>query len=203
MDARAWFDSAADGLLDVLPGLGGRLDDPGLGDWSVRSLLGHTCRAFITVETYLADAEPHASTPPLPSPEAYFHAAAGSLGDPAEVRRRGEDAGRALGDDPLSAAARIAARVRPIVAAVDDARIIATPVGAMRLADYLPTRAFELTVHGLDLAAATDQTPPSGLLHVIPEALALSARIAEAGQALSLLRAATGRGALPAGFSVL
>lgn len=203
MDARAWFESAADGFLDALPGLGGRLDDHGLGDWSVRSLLGHTCRAFITIETYLADAEPHASTPLLPSPEAYFHAAAGSLGDPAEVRRRGEDAGRALGDDPLSTAARIAARVRPIVATADDARILATPVGAMRLADYLPTQAFELTVHGLDLAAATDQTPPSGLLHGIPHALDLSARIAGPKQALELLRAATGRSTLPAGFNVL
>ena len=29
-------------------------DRPGLGEWSVRALVGHTSRALLTVETYLA-----------------------------------------------------------------------------------------------------------------------------------------------------
>ncbi len=28
------------------------LDDPGMGVWSVRELIGHTCRALLTVEHY-------------------------------------------------------------------------------------------------------------------------------------------------------
>ena len=40
----------------------------------------------------------------------------------------------------------------------------ATPVGAMTLATYLPTRVFELTVPTLDLAHALGLEPPSGLV---------------------------------------
>ena len=30
------------------------MDEPGLGEWDVRSLVGHTSRALLTVETYLS-----------------------------------------------------------------------------------------------------------------------------------------------------
>lgn len=73
----------------------------------------------------------------------------------------------------------------------------------MRLLDYLPTRIFELTIHTLDLAtaAALAVTPPEAAARVtstLVVELALSG-----GKIAPLLRATTGRGPLPAGFSVL
>ena len=73
----------------------------------------------------------------------------------------------------------------------------------MRLADYLPTRTFELTVHTSDLCAALDLSldVPTSAGEV---SLALLADLAvTTGRTGPLLRAATGRGALPPDFSVL
>lgn len=75
--------------------------------------------------------------------------------------------------------------------------------GGMRLADYLPTRTFELVVHTLDLASALglDVAPPRDAAAL---ALHLVADLAATGDhAGALLLAATGRTPLPDGFSVL
>ena len=73
----------------------------------------------------------------------------------------------------------------------------------MRLIDYLPSRVFELTIHTLDLGAAISVRID------LPEAasvttLGMLAELAQnTGKAAPLLSAATGRRALPVGFSVL
>ena len=73
----------------------------------------------------------------------------------------------------------------------------------IRLHTYLPTRTFELAVHGLDIARAT------GLSFDVPddvldEAMVLAARIGVAtGDGETLLLALTGRAVLPASFSVV
>ena len=72
------------------------------------------------------------------------------------MAERGREAGAALGADPAAAVAGIAARVLPVVGACDGTEVITTIAGGMRLADYLPTRTFELVVHTADLAAALD-----------------------------------------------
>jgi len=80
---------------------------------------------------------------------------------------------------------------------------VATPVGGMRLADYLPTRIFELTVHTCDLATALGEqfeVPQAAGVESLSLVGELAAR---AGRAGPLLRAATGRGGLPNGFTVL
>ncbi len=79
-----------------------------------------------------------------------------------------------------------------LVAAADDP-VITTAAGGMRLTDYLPTRTFELVVHGLDIAAAvsTPWSPPDDAL---AEAVALAGRIAVLrGDGTRLLRLVTGR----------
>jgi uncharacterized protein (TIGR03083 family) len=202
LEPRDWFAVAADGFREVLAGIEpDQLGDPGLGDWDVRALLGHTSRAFLTVETYLS-AEPK-DEPVLAGPADYFRAAAAGLADPAQVDQRGRDAGQALGADALAAAAEIADRVTTLVDASSDDAPVSTPVGRMRLVDYLPARAFELTVHGIDLARATGQAVPRPLTEAAPEAIRLAAQIAEADQRLEILLALTGRGRLPEGYSVL
>jgi hypothetical protein len=109
----------------------------------------------------------------------------------------------ALGSDPTAAVQDIAARVLAQVQTASDEALVSTPVGGMRLIDYLPSRIFELAVHTLDIAAALPVTVTlpepvaAAALHLLAD-LAL-----QPDKAAALLLAATGRRALPAGFSVL
>ena len=191
-DAAEWF-VATTALVD------GRWAESGLGEWDVRSLVGHTSRALLTVETYLARP---AEVVEVGSTAEYYRATRAAAAGP-DVAARGRAAGEALGTDPAAAVAEIAARVVPLVGGCDGTELVTTIAGGMRLADYLPTRSFELVVHTADLAAALGQAsePPP-----VPAAQAfdLVAQLAVTeGRATALLRAATGREGLPPGFSVL
>jgi uncharacterized protein (TIGR03083 family) len=179
--------------------------EPGLGVWTVRGLVGHASRALLTVESYLAKPVEKID---LARPVDYYLQVKvqtqSGLNDPAAIALRGREAGDALGTDPAGAVRDIAARVLPLVARTGDAVIVGTPVGGMRLIDYLPSRVFELAVHTLDLASAL------GLAVTLPPATAtltlrLMAELAaeQPGLATPLLLAATGRGPLPAGYTVL
>ena len=89
------------------------------------------------------------------------------------------------------------------VAAVDDPLITVIGGLGLRLSTYLPTRVFELAVHGLDVARAAglDVTLPDD---VLAEATVLAARISvRLGSAAPVLLAVTGRSDLPPGFSVV
>lgn len=196
------------GKVDALPD--SAWDAPGLGDWDMRALVGHTSRALLTVEQYLAAA---AETEEVGSAEGYYEAVARMPGaDPAAVRRRGIDAGAALGDDPASAFRAAAERVTALVRTYDDITcsdithgdvLIGTIAGGIRLSSYLPTRTFELVVHGLDLssAAGLPADPPDVALR---RSLGLASSLAvRAGDGPALLVTLTGRASLPGGYSVL
>jgi uncharacterized protein (TIGR03083 family) len=171
---------------------------PGLGEWDLRSLVGHTSRSLITVETYLgmpADRED------VPSPEAYYSVIAQV--NPADVAERGREAGRALGDDPAAAVEAAVERVLPLVDRDDDP-LITTIAGGMRLGRYLPTRTFELVVHGTDIAAAAGLEPPGYTEQLLTQVAALAAGAAVlSGRGIELIRALTGRAALDPTFSVV
>jgi uncharacterized protein (TIGR03083 family) len=171
---------------------------PGLGEWDLRALVGHTSRSLITVETYLGQP---AVTEQLTSPAAYL-AAIGTV-DPASVADRGRAAGEALGDDPTGFVRVLVDRVLPLVTGDHDP-LITTVGGGMRLRQYLPTRTFELVVHGLDIARAAGLPGPdysAGLLTAVLELAAAAAVLG--GRGPELLLAVTGRTALPPGFSVV
>lgn len=191
-DAAEWFVATA-ALVD------GRWTEPGLGEWDVRSLVGHTSRALLTVETYLASP---AEVVQVGSTADYYRATRAAAAGP-DVADRGRAAGEALGTDPAAAVAQIAARVVPLAAGCEGTEVVTTIAGGMRLADYLPTRSFELVVHTADLAAAlglVSEPPPVPAM----QAFDLVAQLAvTGGRATALLRAATGREGLPPGFSVL
>lgn len=215
MEPREWFVAASTAFRGVLPLIGDAdLNRPGLGDWDIRALLGHTCRAFLTVENYLAAATEATPTVDLHTPEDYFRATRARLADPTAVMLRGREAGQALGEHPQQTAAEIADRVTRLVTDTPADALVATPVGGMTLRAYLPTRAFELTVHGLDLVRALDlpDDPAGGSAEAsageafadcLGPAVDLCTRIATPADRLALLRALTGRGQLPPGFSVL
>lgn len=173
---------------------------PGLGDWNIRELVGHTSRALLTVEQYLAT---DALQESVWSAEDYYEQVAalpGASGD--AVLQRGIAAGWAMGESPKAEFAVIAERVPALLASETD-RLISTIAGGMMLSHYLPTRTFELVVHGLDIARAAglDVEPPRlCLARVLELSMNLLLRT---GSGVPVLMALTGRGTLPQGFSVL
>jgi uncharacterized protein (TIGR03083 family) len=198
-DSRRAFADAAEWFVATAALVADRWDGPGLGEWDIRALVGHTSRSLLTVETYLARP---ADTVEIDSAVGYFRATSAAAAGPA-VAQRGCDAGTALGADPAAAVAEIAARVVPLVEAHDGTELLTTIAGGMRLADYLPTRTFELAVHTADLASALGM-PLEVPATAAAQALRLITELAVAREhAGTLLLAATGRGGLPARFSVL
>ena len=198
-ESRRAYADAAEWFVGTTALVGDRWTQPGLGEWDVRALVGHTSRAFLTVETYL---DRPAETVEVASTAAYFRATSAAAAGSA-VAVRGRDAGTALGADPAAAVAEIAARVLRLLDTRDGTELVSTIVGGMRLRDYLPTRTFELAVHTSDLAAALGEplvvprTAATQALAVVTE-LALAYDLAG-----GLLLAATGRPVPPTGFSVL
>src|SRR5689334_15134161 len=149
-DSRTAFADAAGWFVRTAALVGDRWDRPGLGEWDVRALVGHTSRSLLTVETYL---DRPAAAVDVATATDYFRATSAAAAGPA-VAARGREAGIALGEDPSAAVAQIAARVLALVATTDGSELLTTIAGGMRLVDYLPTRTFELAVHTADLATA-------------------------------------------------
>lgn len=176
------------------------LDGPGLGEWSLRELIGHTSHAISTVIDYLEAPEPAAST--VYSASEYLEAVLRRQGDDEAITLRGRAAAQQLGDDLPDAVARLtAAAIAALESAGPERRIAigaapaagAGPGIAMPLGEYLRTRVFELTVHGVDIADAAgfEWSPPTA--HLI-DALHLAAVNASARhRGVEALRLLTGR----------
>ncbi len=195
LDAGAWF---AELVEELRPHHWTR---PGLGTWDVRALVGHTHRALLTLADYLDDP----GGEPVCTRTGQYYALAAAAAEPGAVAARGVAAGRELGRHPGATVRASLERAREALARVlaDEDPVICTVVGGTRLSAYLPTRTFELAVHGLDVAAACglDRLPPDAVLadagHTAVEIAA------ERGHLPEVLLALTGRQALPPGFSVL
>lgn len=204
LDVRTAFAEATSWFLATTRTIGpDQWDRPGLGEWTVRDLVGHTSRAHRTVPVYLADPQPlvHADA------VSYFRAALGGPGMAARdatIAERGRDEAGRLGDDPVATVTAVADEVLALVERTPGDAPCATAAGGMTLDGYLATRVVELTVHTLDLAAALgrdDDQPPSSAAWVTGAVLAgLAVAGRRAGPAL---RALTGRCALPGHFTVL
>ncbi|BBY81945.1 hypothetical protein MPUL_31030 [Mycolicibacterium pulveris] len=177
-------------------------DTLGLGDWDVRALVGHASRSLSTVSSYLKTTAK--SEDVTTAAEYYVRVSASALGiDPAAVAERGRQAGRALGDDPAGAVDALMTQALRDLQTVDDPLIEVIGGLGIRLYTYLPTRVFELAVHGLDIARAVDiplVLPPE----VLTEAAELATQVAVAtGHGEAVLLALTGRAGLPPSFSVV
>jgi hypothetical protein len=194
-------------LIDVLPS--DSWEEPALGVWNLRDLVGHAAAAGLS--TVLTALDQQADSEGITSAEGYY-AFARSV-DPAIYQAAVEAAtaqartdGEALGDHPAHAVHALVAQVRTKLdtAGADDILVQIHPlIGGMRLAAWLPTRTFELAVHSLDIAAAAG-IPADLPVTVLADAAALAARIAAAtGDGRTVLRALTGRGVLTEGFSVV
>ena len=197
LNVRETFAEAARTFTDLVGRLQqDRWDGPGLGEWDLRSLVGHTSRSLLTVETYLGQP---ADTEDVPTAAAYYVAIADI--DHAAVADRGREAGQALGDNPAEFVDALRQRV---LAQVDTAGnpLIQTAAGGMRLESYLSTRTFELVVHSLDIAAAVPEIePPEFSDQLLSEVARVAATAAVLrGRGVELLRALTGRGDPQPGF---
>jgi hypothetical protein len=191
----ATYLAAARGFVDLVALLRHRdLSGPGLGEWELRSLVGHASRSIVTVHEYL---DRPAAAVEVETAADYVVwagrvAASGAL-DPADIVARGVAAGAALGDDPLSSVQRLVDAVTEQLGAVSGDPVITTIAGGMRLSDYLPTRVFELVVHGLDIVRATGvgwAPHPDAL--AVAVGVAVEAAVAR-GDGATLLLALTGR----------
>ncbi len=202
MDVVTTYAHAARAFTDLVGRIpAGRLDGPGLGDWDLRALTGHTSRSLTTVITYL---DTPAASVDIDGPVQYYRMVAevASAEGTAAVLERGRVAGAGLGEDPARAVARLAEDALDKLAGRDDEVIAVLGGAGMRISGYLPTRVFELTVHGFDIAAAAG-VPFTPAPDAVRESTLLAAEIAVAlAHGPAVLLALTGRVALPDGFSV-
>ncbi len=199
---RTSFLAAATAFVDQVSRIpADTLDGPGLGDWDLRALVGHTSRSLVTVETYL---DRPATEAVVVSAAQYYLAIADALGaGGTEIVERGRQAGLALGDDPAAFLHDLTARVAGKLAAYDAGYLLTTIAGGMRLDEYLRTRTFELVVHGYDISAACG-TEASIDPRALVDAATLAAEVAVArGQGEDLLLSLSGRRPLPEGFSIV
>ncbi|MHC5797926.1 maleylpyruvate isomerase family mycothiol-dependent enzyme [Lacisediminihabitans sp. FW035] len=202
MTNTALFLSSATAYVHLLGGIRDeQWSSPALGSWSVRSLAGHTARAILTVENYLAQEEPGDVT--IATAEAYYSTVYLSFTDDAAVAARGVEAGEWLGDDPVAQVSAALARATAAIESQPANRIVSIGGMGIRLSEYLRTRVFELVVHTIDLSMAT------GLPHTLPQAgvedaVTLAAAVAaRRGSGEDVLLALTGRAPLAAGYSVV
>ena len=175
---------------------------PGLGDWDLRSLVGHASRSLITVSTYLRSPTQRED---VPTPQDYYVQIADYAANAGAeaITERGRQAGRDLGDDPVGTIDGLVERVLGELATAGDPLIEVIGGLGIRLHTYLPTRTFELAVHSLDIARATGLSLDLPR-DVLDEATELAAGIAVAtGRGADLLLSLTGRTELPPGFSVV
>ena len=199
----ATFESAARSFADLARRIpDDAWDGPGLGDWDLRSLVGHTSRSLITVSTYL---QTSAEREDVATPQEYYARIADYMSNAGAeaITERGRQAGRDLGADPVHTIDELIERVLGELETAADPLIEVIGGLSIRLHTYLPTRTFELTVHGMDIARATGLSSTLSE-DVLAEATALAAQIAVAtGRGETLLMSLTGRSVLPPSFSVV
>ncbi|GAB3618673.1 maleylpyruvate isomerase N-terminal domain-containing protein [Okibacterium endophyticum] len=172
-----------------------------LGVWDVRSLVGHTARALITVIDYL-ELDP-AERADMPTAGDYYGQIYLVYTNPEAIAKRGVEAGEALRDDPVGGIERLRSRALQLIDAQDASRLVSLGGMGIPLDEYLRTRVFELVVHTLDIARATGQHPQFGP-DLIEETAALAAGIAaRTGRGEQVILALTGREDLPQGFTVV
>ena len=175
-------------------------DGRGLGVWDLRALVGHTSRALTTVLSYL---DQPSTTEHVDSPQRYYALAARHSTDSHAVAERGRSAGEQLGALPALAVQNLVKQVTTQIQQADPDALISSIGGGMRVYTYLPTRTFELVVHGLDIAATTG-LDASFSPAVVGHAAELATRVAvELGEGTAVLTALTGRQPLPESFSVI
>ena len=196
------FETAAHSFLDLVAEVRvSQWSEPALGVWDVRSLVGHTSRAISTVETYLLTGPAPEAT--VADAEDYYAKIFDEYTDNDAIAARGVEAGKALNENSGAEFEATLGRALALIEKSGPDFIVAVgPIG-IRLDEYLRSRVFELVVHSMDIAKATNQE------HGIPAAVVanvadLAARVAvRKGDGEAILFALTGRRPLRQRYSIL
>ncbi|HSS10208.1 MAG TPA: maleylpyruvate isomerase N-terminal domain-containing protein [Acidimicrobiales bacterium] len=152
-------------------------------EWRVLDLIGHGNRAHVLPVEYYEQPVPVAGSDYVL---------------PENIAERGRQAVRELEDDPVAAVRAASDRALAMVAAAPEDATVGTPFGERKLDTYLRSRTAELVLHGVDLG--TDVTVPSEAL--VECGGFLVDRAVRTGHGLDVVRALSGRGTLPPGFTV-
>jgi uncharacterized protein (TIGR03083 family) len=196
------FEAAAHSFLDLVAEVKvSQWNEPALGVWDVRSLVGHTSRAISTVETYLlADPAPEVTAP---NAEDYYATVFSEYTDNDAIAARGVEAGKHLTEDSGAEFEATLNRALELIKESGPDRIVAIGSIGIPLDEYLRTRVFELVVHGMDIAKAAnlDHGIPA---NVVANVADLAARVAvRKGDGEAILFALTGRRPLRPRYSIL
>ncbi|NNN22605.1 MAG: hypothetical protein HKL80_11470 [Acidimicrobiales bacterium] len=195
MDVKENFYLAADLFLTTVSKVPeDKWDLPGLGSWSIRSLVGHGLRAMTTILEYQGKDSNTLSSNQIHDTASYFVSA--NINDPEianAIENRGVQAGLELGTNPLE---KVSDAVLLVKEFVKDAPLdlpIVTRMGDMTLETYLPTRTFELSVHSIDIATALgeDLVLAESLYFEVVNIVASIAKIK--GEKMDLVKFLTGR----------
>jgi uncharacterized protein (TIGR03083 family) len=196
------FETAAHSFLDLVAQVQpSKWGEPALGVWDVRSLVGHTARAILTVEQYLtADAAAEVTTPDA---ESYYAEVFTSYTDNDAIAARGVEAGKALNENSGFEYEEALNRALALIQSLGTDHVVAIGPLGIPLSEYLRTRVFELVVHSMDIANAVNLEhgiPPE----VVANVADLAARVAvRKGDGEAVLFALTGRKPLPQRYSIL
>jgi uncharacterized protein (TIGR03083 family) len=179
-------------------------DMPGLGEWSVRDLVGHTARSMLTLPQFAKrKAGERSPVADIPTPAAYYQRAFLGDGTNERIAERGRQTAETLGPNLPAAVAQVSTEVAALLDTLTDDFVFKTLAGNIMLVDYLPTRTLELVVHTLDLLAPigiAGSPPHDAMLSALRLLADLAADTPHAGH-LALL--ATGRDSWSGPFSVL
>ena len=203
MRARQAFSEAATYVLELVDSITEQeWSQPALGEWTVAELVVHASRAASTVVAYAqVDAELT-----VDSAADYYVGVLRRENIHSAVAARAREQAAEI-DVPLARfVAAEFATARQVLARTPASQVLGTFGGGIRLIDYLPTRVVELVVHGIDLADALGrQVPvPTVAMEVTLETMVdLAVVRPEVLDPAQIVRALTGRGALPTAANLL
>ncbi len=212
-DAVAVFSAAAHWFENLVARVEpGQWDDPGLGEWNVRDLVGHASRALVTVEEYLRvdpgdadrvlEAGSGAWAQAVDAAGEYFRGTHDNPELHVQVAARGRQAGVDLGAKPSDAVGQLVARVVALVVHAPNGSVFVSRFGTHPFATYLATRTVELVVHGVDVADACHLDPDVPVAAARLTLQVMTAAAQYTGRGIQVLRALGGRATLPDGFNV-
>jgi uncharacterized protein (TIGR03083 family) len=175
-------------------------DEPALGVWNVRDLVGHTNATVASVAEFAPNRADNAN---VQSAAQHYHISLAAEGIDDSIAEEGKTAGQELGDDVSESIHQTQDTSLAALNAVPDGTVIGYYHGGIKIEHYLEMCVLELTIHTLDIISATgiELDPPPAALSSTLHLLADLAVDSGFGGQLALL--ATGRGVIPDRFSVL
>ena len=201
-DIRLGFKEAARFFVETVDRIpAGKWDAPGLGIWSVRELVVHAAHTFRSVATYDGPARTAERIEVEDVPTVWVRML--DKAQDAERESRAQRTAADLGDDPPTTIRGWYEDALAVLDSAPDDHPVRSIGGGVRFIDWLDTRVVELTVHTMDIAnaAGIEAQPPDAAMAAT--LASLSELAIATGKANDLVMAVTGRGRLPAGYSLM